>query len=317
MSSFEADQGAGAPGSGGTFSRASGALDKIRQKMGGNTVPPPPPPPPGEEDDDDGMLRMSFMDHLSELRNRLLRMIYGIIIAAVACVTFSNELWKFVSKPATEALKALGKNPELVQTTPMEAFNIVYFKMPLMCAIFVASPWILYQVWGFISPGLYRKERRWAAPFIIISAGLFILGGCFAYFIVFRYGLTFLLGIGTAVSISPFISASEYFDLFVNVMLGVGLVFELPILIFFLTLLRILSPAFLVRHSRYAILGIVILAAIITPTPDVFNLMLFAAPMILLFYVGVFASYLLVLNRENRRFPWRAALMILSVVLLL
>lgn len=135
---------------------------------------------------------------------------------------------------------------------------------------------------------------------------------------VFRYGLTFLLSIGTANSISPFISASEYFDMFVNVMLGVGLVFELPILIFFLTLLRILSPAFLIRHSRYAILAIVALAAIITPTPDVFNLMLFAAPMVLLFYIGVFASYVLVLHRENRRFPWKIfALLVLAVLLIL
>ena len=104
------------------------------------------------------------------------------------------------------------------------------------------------------------------------------------------------------------VTISEYFDLFVNVTLGVGLVFELPVLIFFLTLLRILSPLFLLRHSRYAILGIFVLAAIITPTPDVFNLMLFAAPMCFLFYVGIFASYLLVLKRENRRFPWRVTL---------
>jgi sec-independent protein translocase protein TatC len=200
----------------------------------------------------------------------------------------------------------------------MEAFNVIWFKMPLMCAVFVASPWILYQVWGFIAPGLYKRERRWAAPFIIISAGLFILGGCFAYFVVFRYGLTFLLGIGTAASVTPFISVSEYFDLFVNVILGVGIVFELPVLIFFLTMLRILSPAFLIRHSRYAILAIVVLAAIITPTPDVFNLMLFAAPMVLLFYVGVFASYLLVLHRENRRFPWKVFfLSVLAVLLIL
>jgi sec-independent protein translocase protein TatC len=100
-------------------------------------------------------------------------------------------------------------------------------------------------------------------------------------------------------------------------MLGVGLVFELPVLIFFLTLLRILNPAFLVRHSRYAILAIVVLAAIVTPTPDVFNLMLFAAPMILLFYIGVFASYLLVLHRENRRFPWKVFWIILLAVLLI
>jgi sec-independent protein translocase protein TatC len=113
------------------------------------------------------------------------------------------------------------------------------------------------------------------------------------------------------------VTISEYFSLFVNVILGVSIVFELPILIFFLTLLRIISPAFLIKQSRYAILGIVLLAAIITPTPDVFNLMMFAAPMTLLFYVGVFASYLLVLHREHRRFPWRITLTIVTTVLLI
>ena len=97
---------------------------------------------------------------------------------------------------------------------------------------------------------------------------------------------------------------TEYFDMFVNVILGVGLVFELPVLIFFLTLLRIVTPGFLLNHSRYAILIIFIIAAVVTPTPDVFNLMLFATPMCLLFYVGIFASYLLVLHREERKFPW-------------
>ena len=111
------------------------------------------------------------------------------------------------------------------------------------------------------------------------------------------------------------ISVVEYFDLFVNIMLGIGLVFEMPIIIFFLTLLRLASPRFLLAHSRYAILGIVILAAIVTPTPDVFNLMLFATPMCLLFYVGIFASYLLVLKREGRSFPWRKVLTRTTIVL--
>src|SRR4051794_37448404 len=319
MSSFDAEQGAGAPGGGGSSSAITGALDKIRHTLGGASLPPAPPPPPGEDedDDDDGMIRMSFMGHLEELRTRLLRMVFGVILAAVGCLSFSKQLWEFVRQPAKVALTSLGYKEDLVQITPMEAFNVIWFKMPLMCAVFVASPWILYQVWGFISPGLYRRERRWAAPFIIISAGLFILGGCFAYFVVFRYGLTFLLSIGVTNELVPMVTISEYFDLFVNVMLGVGLVFELPVLIFFLTLLRILSPAFLIRHSRYAILAIVIAAAIITPTPDVFNLMLFAAPMVLLFYIGIFASYLLVLNRENRRFPWKVFGMTVLVVLLL
>jgi len=293
----------------------------VRRIWGGADMPPSPPPPPGggdEDEDDEGMVRMSFMGHLEELRTRLLRMVFGVIVAAVGSLSFSSRLWDFVRQPADAALKTLGRGEHLTFTTPMEAFNIIWFKMPLMCAVFIASPWILYQVWGFIAPGLYRRERRWAAPFILISASLFIVGGLFAYFIVFRYGLTFLLSIGTSNYLTPMVTISEYFDLFVNVMLGVGLVFELPVLIFFLTLLRVLNPMFLLRHSRYAILGIFVIAAILTPTPDVFNLMLFATPMVLLFYVGVLASYVLVLHRENRRFPWKIfGLIILAVLLIL
>ena len=263
------------------------------------------------------MLRMSFLEHLEELRSRLIKMVMGIGVAFVASLFFSDPLWRFVAKPATQALKTLGYEETLVQITPMEVFNIVWVKLPIYCALFLAAPWILYQVWAFIAPGLYRKERRWAAPFVISSAGLFILGGVFAYFVAFRYGLTFLLGIGRGNYIKPMVSVSEYFDLFINVVLGVALVFELPVLIFFLTLLRIVTPSFLLNHSRYAILIIFIVAAIVTPTPDVFNLMLFATPMCLLFFVGIFASYLLVLSREGRRFPWRKTLTIAGVVLLL
>jgi sec-independent protein translocase protein TatC len=320
MSISEENQGAGAPASG-SLSGSSGvetALAKVRRRLGGSKVPPSPPPPPGEEDEeDDGMLRMSFMEHLEELRSRILKAIAGVGVAAVLSLTFCNQLWTFVSRPAVQALQALHYEPTLVQVTPMESFNVIWFKLPILVAIFVSSPWILYQVWAFISPGLYRRERRWAAPFILSAAGLFIVGGVFAYFVVFRFGLTFLLSIGQGNYVRPMVSISEYFDLFVNVVLGVGLVFELPVLIFFLTLLRILSPAFLLKHSRYAILGIFIAAAIITPTPDVFNLMLFATPMCLLFYVGIFASYLLVLHREGKKFPWRKVTGIVTTVLLL
>ena len=263
------------------------------------------------------MLRMSFLEHLEELRSRLIRMVMGIGVAFVISLTFTDRLWNFVAQPAAQALKTLGYTQSLVITAPMEGFNIIWVKLPIYCALFLASPWIMYQVWSFISPGLYRRERRWAAPFIICSAGLFILGGVFAYFVAFRFGLTFLLGIGRGNYVMPMVTVSEYFDLFINVVVGVALVFELPVLIFFLTLLRIVSPSFLLNHSRYAILAIFIIAAIVTPTPDVFNLMLFATPMCLLFFVGIFASYLLVLSREGRRFPWRKTLIISGIVLLL
>jgi sec-independent protein translocase protein TatC len=269
------------------------------------TPPPPPPPPSDGDEEEEGMLRMSFMEHLEELRTRIIRSLGGFVVVFLATMIFAPEIWRVISAPATSALKQLGYKGDLVAITPMEQFSTIYVYAPLLVSIFVSSPWLLFQVWSFISPGLYKKEKRWAVPFIATTSLLFIAGGCFAYFIAFRYALVFLLGIGRDIHVTPFVSISEYFDLFVNVTLGVALVFELPVLIFFLTLLRIASPRFLMKHCRYAILAIVIIAAIVTPTPDAFNMMLFAVPMVALFFVGVFASYLLVLKREGRKFPWR------------
>jgi sec-independent protein translocase protein TatC len=284
---------------------------------------PPPPSPPGKPDEDEepdqeeeGMLRMSFMEHLGELRSRILKALGGILVAFLLSITFCGPLWKVVSAPAVDALKNLGLNPQLVAITPMEQFNVIYMKLPLLVSVFLASPWVLYQVWAFISPGLYKREKKWATPFVLCTAGLFISGGCFAYFVAFRYGLQFLLGIGRDVNVAPMVSINEYFDLFVNVTLGVGLVFEMPVIIFFLTLLHLASPRFLVRHSRYAILAITVIAAIVTPTPDVFNMMLFAVPMVLLFFVGVFVSYLLVLKREGKKFAWGTVWLVLLLVIL-
>jgi sec-independent protein translocase protein TatC len=287
-------------------------------------APPPPPKDPEAEDEDEtpeekGMLRMSFMGHLEELRTRLLRSIIGVLLAFILSITFCKPLWNIISAPAVQALKNLGINPpNLVYVTPMEGFNVIYIKLPLLVSIFLGSPWILYQVWAFISPGLYKREKRWAVPFVVSTAGLFITGGLFAYFVAFRFGLEFLLGVGRDINVSPMVSIDTYFDLFVNVTLGVGLVFEMPVIIFFLTLLRLASPRFLMRHSRYAILAITIIAAIVTPTPDVFNMMIFAVPMVLLFFVGVFLSYLLVLKREGKSFPWtKVLLVVLGMILLM
>jgi sec-independent protein translocase protein TatC len=314
MPSREDDNGVKTPK--GEVTPPQAPVTAVTVSRGGGGRTPPPPDPPDSHDDDEGMLRMSFFEHLSELRSRIIKMVMGVLVAMIVSFSFCSQLWRLIAAPAVEALTALGiKPPHLKAITPMEQFNVIWVKLPFLCALFIGAPWILYQVWAFISPGLYKRERRYAAPFILTSAGLFIMGGAFAYFVVFRLALTFLLGIGVGSSVDPMISIDEYFDLFVNVTLGVALVFEMPILIFFLTLLRIVSPAFLVKHSRYAILGIFILAAIVTPTPDAFNMLLFALPMCLLFYVGVFAGYLLVLKREGRRFPWGKVLTVVGIVL--
>ena len=268
-----------------------------------------------EDGDEEGMVRMSFLGHLQELRMRIIYALGGLGVSFLLCLIFANDLWRIISAPGLQSLKNVGAEPNLVFLKPVEAFSVLWVKAPMLAAIFLAAPWLVYQIWAFIAPGLYKRERRWAAPFVICTAGLFILGGLFAYFVAFRFGLEFLFGIGKDIGVKPVIQASEYFDFFVNVTLGIGLVFELPVMLFFLTLLRIVSPRFLLRNTRYAILLIVIMAAVVTPTPDIFNLMLFSLPMCMLFFVGVFASYVLVLQREKRRFPWAKILYGLFAVL--
>ena len=251
---------------------------------------------PNEEDE---MVRMSFMEHLSELRSRILRAMVGIAVAFAISMAFMNPIWRAVSRPAETALRELGLSTRLIFTTPTEAFSTVWVKLPLLAAVFLASPWVLYQLWAFISPGLYTRERRWAAPFVVSTATLFVGGGLFAYFVVFRYSLAFLLGLGRDLNALPMVSMGEYFDLFIEVAIGVGLVFELPVLLFLLTALHIVTPGFLLRHSRYFILGITVAAAIITPTQDAVNLALLTIPLCLLFFVGVLASWLLVRYRRR------------------
>jgi sec-independent protein translocase protein TatC len=294
------------PYGGATTAEVGPPASKAVVVSGGGKRTPPPPPPPDDEDDDDGeegMLRMSFLDHLEELRSRLIRMLAGFGVAFLVCLVFADRLWLIIQAPAADALKKIGKG-SLVAISPMEQFSIIYVWAPVVASIFVASPWVIYQVWAFIAPGLYKKERRWAIPFVLTTAGLFITGGLFAYFVAFRYGLAFLLNIGGFADVQSMVSIELYFDLFVNVMLGVSLVFEMPVVIFFLTLLRLASPRWLLANSRYAILAITVLAAVVTPTPDIFNMMLFAVPMVALFFVGVFASFLLVWNREGVVVPW-------------
>jgi sec-independent protein translocase protein TatC len=261
-----------------------------------------------EDPEEDGMLRMSFMEHLEELRNRLIQCVIGLAAAFGISLTFAGNLWTFISEPAISVLQDLGIKPaQLVVLEPTDLLQIIWWKMPFITSIFIASPWILWHIWGFISPGLYKKERRYAGPFVGASAMLFLTGGLFAYFIAFRYGLKFLLGFNQFVGITSVqqqLTATSYFDLFVNVILGVSLVFELPMIIFLLILLRVTSSGFLLRNSRYAILLIVIIAAVITPTPDVFNLALFSIPMILLYFVGIFAGYLVERERTEKKFPW-------------
>ena len=164
--------------------------------------------------------------------------------------------------------------------------------------IVLAMPVVLYQIWLFVAPGLYKHERRAVTGFILSSTILFLLGIAFGYFIMLPYILKFLVSFHGPVE--PLISINEYFDLILIILLGLGLIFETPILIFFLSIFGIVTPKFLLKNFRYAMLIITIVAAIVTPTPDATTMLIFMAPMVLLYFAGIFVSYL-VLRRKQAR----------------
>ena len=273
----------------------------------GTTAPPPPPAPTDGEDEQD-MARMSFLEHLEELRTRILRALGGLLVVYVGCLAFAKDLLALILLPfyrATESLVTAAGDPiKIINIRPLEQFQVQYIKVPLVTAVFVGAPWLMYQAWKFIAPGLYKKERRWAVPFIFTTASLFILGGAFCYFIALTVTLQFLLTVSSPTLVEPQIAVSEYLNLFIILEIGLGIVFQLPVLIFFFTLLRLTTPRFLLRNVRYAVLIMFVIAAIITPTGDPLTMTLFAGPMILLYFVGIGASWLLVLKREGRTLPW-------------
>jgi sec-independent protein translocase protein TatC len=235
---------------------------------------------------------MSFLDHLDELRRRLMISFIAIGLGFLICWYFSPQIYNFLARPITENLA--GK--KLVFTNPTEPFTM-YMKVAFIAGIFLSAPVILWQLWLFISPGLYKKERRLALPFIFFSSLLFVMGGLFAYLVAFPMSLKFLLSVGG--SFEPMVTITEYLDLAVTVYLGCGIIFEIPILIFFLSMLGLVSARFLFNNLRYAILIISIVAAIITPTTDIPTMMVFAMPMLLLYIIGILVAWMFGKKRKN------------------
>jgi sec-independent protein translocase protein TatC len=244
-------------------------------------------PPAGEQQEP--MPAMSFLDHLEELRRRL---VYSIIAAAggfFVCWGYAENIFSIMQRPIMEALHRHGMAEKLVYLNPTEPFNL-YLKIGFMAGIFVASPVILYQVWLFISPGLYRHEKRYVLPFMLSTVGLFLSGGYFGYKLVYPAALDFLIGYGK--QFTPMITIGEYTDLFLTIILGLGIVFEMPILVFFLALMGIVTAGWMWRNVRYSILVIFIIAAIITPTTDILNMCIFAAPMVALYVLSIGVAYM-------------------------
>lgn len=241
---------------------------------------------------------MSLLEHLEELRKRIIYSALAIFAGFGICYWYHEQIYELMQRPITFALKNNHLDTQLVFTNPTDPFNM-YLKMALIGGIFVASPAVLYQVWLFIAPGLYAHEKRYVVPFMVATVGLFCAGGLFAYKMAFPAALNFLIDFSK--QFKPMITIGEYTDLFLTLIVGMGIIFELPILVFFLALMGVVTAGWLWKNLRYSILIIFTIAAIVTPTTDILNMCIFAAPMVALYIVSIGVAYLVHPSRRKAR----------------
>jgi sec-independent protein translocase protein TatC len=252
----------------------------------------------------DTMPTMGFLDHLEELRRRLVYSAAAVAIGFCACWWKVEAIYNIMQKPIIDVLRANGMSDKLVYLNPTEPFNL-YLKIAALAGLFLTSPFVLYQVWMFISPGLYRNEKKYVVPFMVSTIFLFLAGGYFGYRVVYPQALGFLVHFGR--QFQPMITISEYTSLFLSIILGMGLIFEMPILIFFLALMGIVTAGFMFRNFRYAILLIFVVAAIVTPTPDILSMCIFAAPMVALYAASIGIAWLVHPTQRRAREARRTA----------
>ncbi len=226
---------------------------------------------------------LSLTEHLAELRTRLIRSIAAVAVGFCISYAFIEPIFAMLSRPLE---KVLPPGTSLIFTSYPEAF-FTYLKLALVCGIFIASPFILYEIWAFVAPGLYEHEKKWALPFVVFSSIFFVGGALFGYIVVFPAAFNFLAGYaGQDLKLLP--SVSEYFSLTIKLLLGFGAAFELPIFMVFMALIGLIDARMLRKNRKYALLIIFILAAVLTPTPDVVNQCLLAAPLLILYEISIF-----------------------------
>ncbi len=263
----------------------------------------PPEVTPRQRAEEESGGAMSFFDHLVELRKRIISSLIAVGIGMVIGLAVARRFINFISQPMWDALRANHIDPSLYYTHPA-GYVSLYISIGLYLGIALAMPWVLYQVWLFVAPGLYKHERRAVASFISSSMFLFVCGIAFGYYVMLPQVLTFVVAFANGGSvvgnIKPLIDINEYFDLILVVLVGLGVIFELPVVVFILSLFGIVTPKFLLRNFRYALLLITVTAAIVTPTPDATTMLIFMAPMVVLYFIGVVVSYAVLRNKRAK-----------------
>lgn len=246
------------------------------------------------------MDKMSLTEHLDELRKRILASLVAVIISFMGCFYFSEYIFKILTLPIHNTLKLSLQSPfihfeptgnpglNLVFLAPAEALWM-HLKISLISALIVSSPVIFYEIWKFISPGLLEKEKKYVFPFVVITTFLFLIGALFCFIIVLPFAMNFLLTYKTE-HLKPMLSVGRYIDFCLKFIIAFGAIFELPVVVVFLTKMGIVTTEFLEKNRKYAVLIAFVLAAILTPTPDAFNQTLMAVPIIVLYEAGIWVS---------------------------
>jgi sec-independent protein translocase protein TatC len=236
------------------------------------------------EELNDSAGKMSFLEHLDELRTRLIKIIYGLIVGCVIAYIFIQRLFDFFMRPLAQV-----SGGKMMFTQGSEPF-MLWMKIGFLAGIFISSPWILWQVWKFIAPGLYSHEKKFAIPFVVLSTTCFLSGAAFCYYVAFPWTWKFFNSFSTDYMVfMP--KVDEAFSLYSKMLLGFGLMFQIPTVVFFLARMGVVNAGFLLKYFKYALLGITIVAAVVSPGTDAMSTIIYAVPMLALYIVSIVIAW--------------------------
>jgi sec-independent protein translocase protein TatC len=236
-----------------------------------------------EEFDPVEAYQMPLLEHLRELRTRLVISLVATAVGIAACFSYTDVIWEFLVAPMNEVLETSGRG-NMVIIEPLEGF-LTYLKVALVAGLGLASPVISYQIWRFVAPALYPKEKRLVIPLMLASTTLFLLGAAFCYAVIFKFAFPFFIEI-TAADVQASLSIAAYLGLATRLLVAFGVCFQLPVIVFFLARIGLIDARDMITFFRYGVVGIFVLSALLTP-PDVLSQMLMAAPMLLLYVIGI------------------------------
>jgi sec-independent protein translocase protein TatC len=238
---------------------------------------------------------MTFLEHLEDLRKRLFYSALALLVGFVPGWMFHKQIYEILARPVTQYLPAGTKLAYTSLTAPF----MLYIKVAFLGSLFIAAPFVFLQIWYFVAPGLYQKEKKYVIPFVLMTTFFFALGALFGYYVVFPWACRFFLQIAS--DFQPVITVDQYFGLALKVLLGIALVFELPTLIFFLARMGLVTAGWMVRNFKYAVLVVFVIAAVITPTPDVITQSIVAVPMLALYGLSILIALAVGRSRDKAR----------------